>query len=187
MAEVAAIEVAATVIEVAATAIEEVAATEAEEMTVEILEEMTMEVAVAEMTAEMIEEMTAETIEETTAEMTEETTEATAVVEMIEATAEETIEMMIEEIKATAEETRTLKIEIEEAGMVEATTLMNLLIMNFACSDLKTRIDIITRKRYSTLFSISFIHSFVFYILFFYNYSNIFQLLFNSFSINSII
>ena len=113
---------------------------------------------------EMIEEMTEETMAETI-EMTIEET----MVETTEETMVETIEMMTEEMTATTiettetievvrEESDTLemkiqKIGIEEARMVEAKTLTNLLIMNFACSDLKTRIDIITRKRYSHFFS----------------------------------
>ena len=144
---------------------EEVVASE--EATEEVIVEA-IEVAVATEAEE------AETIEMTIAETLEETTTEETIEVVIEETMVETIEMMIEEMTVTMrdlitemiemareesdiQETKTRKIGIEEPRMVEAKTLMNLLITNFACSDLKPRIDIITRKRYSHFFYISLV------------------------------
>ena len=110
-----------------------------EEMTEETMAE-TIEMTIEETMVETIEMMTEETMVEMTEEMTAAMTETT-----------ETIEVVREESDTL--EMKTQKIGIEEGRMAEAKTLTNLLIMNFACSDLKTRIDIITRKRYSHFFS----------------------------------
>ena len=89
---------------------------------------------------EMIEEtMTEETMAETTTEAAEEMIE-----EMTTKAAEEMIEEMtgtIETIEAAAMEETTPKTGIEELRAEEASILMNLSMMNFACSDLKLRID----------------------------------------------
>ena len=142
-----------------------------EEMTLEAEGEITIEEMIVEKSAQ---ETMAETIEMTIAETLEETTTEETIEVVIEETMVETIEMMIEEMTVTMrdlitemiemareesdiQETKTRKIGIEEPRMVEAKTLMNLLITNFACSDLKPRIDIITRKRYSHFFYISLV------------------------------
>ena len=89
-----------------------------------------------------------EMIEETTTEeaMAETTTEAAE--EMIEEMTMEAVEEMIEEmtgtietIEAEAMEETTPMTGIEELRAEEASILMNLSMMNFACSDLKLRID----------------------------------------------
>ena len=107
-----------------------------------------------------------EMIEETTTEETTETIEMTiaeTMAETIEETTVGTIEMMIEETTEEAEETieetmTTPKTGIEELRAEEARILMNLSMMNFACSDLKLRIDIKTIKdTYSHFFTFHFI------------------------------
>ena len=93
-------------------------------------------------TTEAAEEM----IEETTTEETTETIEMTiaeTTAETIEETTAETIEeTMAETIEEAATGETTLKTGIEELRAEEARILMNLSMMNFACSDLKLRIDI---------------------------------------------
>ena len=152
-------EMAIEAVEAAETAMTASGAEVVEEMTTPTKEATTEEATIEEATTEEIEtmgEMVEMTIEETMVEMTEETMVETIEM-MIEETTATTIETTTETIEVVKEESDilemiTLKIGIEEARMVEAKTLTNLLTMNFACSDLKTRIDIITRKRYTPTF-----------------------------------